>query len=461
MEQMAWVFSGVVNTVLFLLGLSLVVTIHEAGHFSAARWAGVEVEAFAIGWGKVLWAWKPGKTEYRICLLPIGGYCKMKGEQDLIAALGRQDGAFEPSAGSLFAAKPWKKIVISAAGPLFNLAFAFLLFFTLQWTGVPDTTPASRIELAVEVDGRSGLPAELAGLKTGDQVTAIDTKPIRTFQALMETVSASKGKPMTWLVDRQGQGLTFTVAPRYDEKEKRLLVGVYAFVDPVVKDVEKNSTAALAGFRTGDRITAFNGNPVASKAVFDTLLGASKEHSDTVTVQRGGQELSLLLVPESDSGQKGIGLAFVYPTFPAQGLAPGPALVAGAIQTWSMFSAMVQGLGGLFTGKESPVQSLSGPIGMMKMSSQAAASAFAQSPEEGVTTVVRILAFINLALFLMNLLPIPALDGGSIVVSTVEAIRRRAISLKSLLRYQQVGVAVVLGLVLFTTLNDLGLFGKV
>ena len=98
---------------------------------------------------------------------------------------------------------------------------------------------------------------------------------------------------------------------------------------------------------------------------------------------------------------------------------------------------------------------------MMKMSTTAATHAFAHSPEEGVTTVVQILAFINLALFLMNLLPIPALDGGSIVVSLVEAVRRRAIGLKGLLRYQQVGVAVVLGLVIFTTLNDFGLFGKV
>ena len=461
MEQLGWLFSGVVNTVLFLLGLSLVVTIHEAGHFLAARWAGVEVEAFAVGWGKVLWAWKPGKTEYRICLLPIGGYCKMKGEQDLIAAMGRQDGSFEPSTGSLFAAKPWKKIIISAAGPLFNLVFAFLLFFALQWTGVPETTPASRIELAAEVDGRTGLPAEQAGLKTGDLVTAIDGRPIRTFSALMEAVLASKGQSMVWSIDRQGQGLQVPLAPRYDDKEKRLLVGVYPFVEPLVRAVEKNSSAELAGFQPGDRIATLNGVPVASKAVFDTLLGASKERSDTVIVQRGSRELSLLLVPDTDVVQKGIGLAFVYPRFSAQGKSPGGALVAGAGQTWEMFSAMVQGLGGLFTGKENPVQSLSGPIGMMKMSSQAATSAFAESPEEGVVTVVRILAFINLALFLMNLLPIPALDGGSIVVSAVEALRRRAISLKALLRYQQIGVAVVLGLVIFTTLNDLGLFGKV
>jgi len=192
------------------VGLSVVVTIHEYGHFLAARWAGVEVEAFAVGWGKVLWAWKPGKTEYRLCLLPLGGYCKMKGEQDLAEAMVRQDGAFEPSPGSLFGAKPWKRLVISVAGPAFNLIFAALVFLTLQLTGVPETTPESRILVASEVDGRTNAPADQAGLKTGDLVTAVNDQPIKTFVQLQQTIAGSHSQPMVWTIDRAGVLTAFT-----------------------------------------------------------------------------------------------------------------------------------------------------------------------------------------------------------------------------------------------------------
>ncbi|HTH13165.1 MAG TPA: site-2 protease family protein, partial [Spirochaetia bacterium] len=233
------------DTVLYILiglvGLTLVVTIHEAGHYLAARWAGVEVEAFAIGWGKVLWSWKPKTTEYRICLLPLGGYCKMKGEQDLMAALERQDGAFEPAPGSLFGARPWKRIIISAAGPAANLLFAFLVFMVLQLTGVPETGPAARVLLASEIDGRAGLPADQAGLKTGDLVLSVNEKAVVTFSDLQQAIATSEGKPQAWKVSRDGGEVSLQVTPRWEAAEKRSLVGIYPLIDPVVKEVKPAS----------------------------------------------------------------------------------------------------------------------------------------------------------------------------------------------------------------------------
>lgn len=447
------------NIIGFFIALSIVVTVHEGGHFLAARWAGVEVEAFAIGWGKVLWSRRFGGTEFRICLLPLGGYCKMKGEQDLVASMGRGDKTVEASPGSLFAAKPWKKIVISVAGPLFNLIFALALFCLLEWTGSPRVDDPPRVELAAEVDGRHDLPAETAGLRTGDLVLSIDGTRIDSFSQLQETVAASNGRTAQWRIDRAGQAMDLTVTPKIDTQENRPLVGVYAFLNPVVGTVAPNSPAELAGFRKGDRVVAADGTPITGQRLLHLLTSAVRDV--TVTVERDGANTDLLLIPDRQfAGAPNQGLDFEHTVYPAQPLPVLTALKNGWTHTWALLGLMGDGLVKLFTGQMNPIQALSGPIGMAKMSTEATTAAFAQSQESGWATLVRVVAFINLALFLMNLLPIPALDGGSIVVSLVEAARRRPLELRHLLRYQQIGAAVVLCLILFTTLNDLGIFGK-
>lgn len=448
MEVLGFILIGFV-------GLSVVVTIHEYGHFLAARWAGVEVEAFAVGWGKVLWAWKPGKTEYRLCLLPLGGYCKMKGEQDLAEAMVRQDGAFEPSPGSLFGAKPWKRLVISVAGPVFNLIFAFLVFFALQLTGVPESAPESRILLASEVDGRTNSPAEQAGLKTGDLVTAVNGQPVKTFGQLQQIIAGAASAPMVWTVDRGNSVTNLTVTPQYNASEKRAIVGVYPLVAPLVKGVKKDSPAALAGFRAGDRITAVDGTPVTSTQGLIQAYTKASAHGVTVTVDRNGSVVALLLVPDA-AVKSGPGLEFVLPNWPAVGLPLGQALSEGWNRTANLLGQMVEGLAQLFTGKVNPAESLSGPLRITYYVGEVASQGFLAGWGQGWGAVANFLAFISLALFLMNLLPIPALDGGTVVLTLVEAVRRRRVGVRAMMRYQQVGVVLILCLVLFTTFNDLG-----
>jgi regulator of sigma E protease len=454
------VFVAIFTGIGILVCLTLIVTVHEAGHFLVARWAGVEVEAFAVGWGKVLWAWKPRKTEYRICLLPLGGYCKMKGEQDLALALEQKTRSFEPSTGSLFAAQPWKRILISAAGPLFNLFFAFFLLFSLQVTGYPVVGEPARIQLASEVDGRTGTPGEAAGLRTGDIVRTVGTQNIITFTDLQEAIAASGPGAELWRIDRGGSSLQLTVEPRYDETEKRAIVGIYSDNEPVVGSVAPGSLAALAGFHTGDRILSVDGQPVTTGSSFFWRLNQNANKAQTVTVSRGGTSLDLLIVADSTIKKEGWGIQFLISTYRIPGLRADLAVWEGLRKTGQILSQMVDGLVQLFTGKVNPVQALSGPIGIVKVGTQATTMAFSQSSNLGWTTVVQFAVFLNLALFLMNLLPIPVLDGGSIVVSLVEGLRRKRLGLKAMVRYQQAGALLVLGLILFTTANDLGLFGK-
>jgi regulator of sigma E protease len=451
-----WILSGLG----ILICLTVIVTVHEAGHFAAARWMGVEVEAFAIGWGKVLWAWKPGRTEYRICLLPLGGYCKMKGEQDLAVALEQRSESIDPSAGSLFGANPWKRILISAAGPLANLFFAFLLFFSLQATGYPVIGDQPRIQLASEVDGRTGTPAQEAGLQTGDLVKSVGSQNIVTFSDLQQVIVSSGPGPQVWTLDRNGASLRLTVTPRYNEAEKRAIVGIYADNEPVVGSVEAASVAAVAGFHPGDRVVSVDGIPITSGSAFLWRLDKNGTAPQTVTVSRGGTLRELLVEGDPTTAKSGWGVQLAASSFRIEGLRLDLAAAEGVKKTSQVLSQMVDGLVQLFTGKVNPAQALSGPIGIVKVGTEATTTAFAKSSNLGWTTVVQFAVFLNLALFLMNLLPIPVLDGGSIVVSLVEAFRRKKLGLKAMVRYQRVGAIFVLGLILFTTANDLGLFGK-
>ena len=444
--------SNVLSLFGVFLGLSVVVTIHEAGHFLAARWAGVEVEAFAIGWGKVLWSWKRGVTEFRICLLPLGGYCKMKGEQDLSAAFESQAQTITASPGSLFASPSWKRIVISAAGPLTNLILAFVLFFALSQTGLSQAGGPARIQLSNELGTGADLPAVKAGLVTGDKVTAVDGSPIVTFSQLRSRIEQSSGHPLSLTVDRNGTKIDIRVAASEDPASGRFILGIVELIDPVISQVGTRSAAALAGFLPGDRIVSVEGQPMVSQASFARSIQGEGIRKVAVQVERKGQTVNLFLVLERGV-EAGIQFSapFLVPTAPS----PLEAAAEGYKATVKLLSAMVVGLGRVLTGQLNPMDNLSGPIGILQAGTEITNQAYSAGLLQGLDASVSFLAVISLALFLMNLLPIPALDGGNIIVSAIEGIRRRRLGLKALVRYQQVGVALILGLVLLTTFIDL------
>lgn len=437
------------------VGLTILVTIHEWGHFLAARWAKVDVEAFAVGWGKVLWKWKPGQTEYRICLLPLGGYCKMKGEQDLLLAMQSPDGAFEPSPGSLYAVSPWKRIVISVAGPLFNLILAVLLLSVLALTGVPEIGPGPKVQLASQVDGGAPQPADRAGMKSGDTILAIDGKAVRNFRDIQKIVGTSDGRTLSVQVARDDGQTTLAVTPDFHPSEQRSVVGIYPWVVPTVETVAGGSAGAIAGFKSGDLVTAVNGHSVDTSQDLAAQLRLAHGAATVVTVRRDGQSQDLNLIVDEAAGLD-VGLGFALPHWQAVGQPLPMAITSGYQQTADLLGQMLQGLGLLFTGQVDPTKSLSGPLRITYYVGEVASQGFLAGWGEGWSSVTNFLAFLSLALFLMNLLPIPALDGGTIVVALWESIRRRRLSIKALMRYQQIGVVLILGLVLFTTVNDLG-----
>lgn len=456
--------------ILGIVGLGLMVFIHELGHFVAAKMNGVGVEVFSLGWGPRLVGFTHGGTSYQISWFPIGGYCKMKGELVPGIAGGRAETisndegvpAVEPelAKGSFLAAAPWRRIVISAFGPLFNLVFALLIFATLWWVGFAVYSPDNRVVLAADytLDALSrSSPAVVAGLKTGDRITAIDGARVEKFQDVLETVSVAPGRTFRFTIQRAADGgmqtLVLPITPELDKNTGAGRIGVYAWVDPVVDTVAPGSAEAIAGLRKGDRLLSADERPIRNSMDFYQAL-ASKPQKVNLTYERAGQQTSVPLILMYD--QKGLpklGLGFASLVFRSPRLGLGGALGKSVEETWNTVTLTVKGIGLLFQGINLR-NAVAGPLRIIDFIGSAATSGFQIGFGVGLVAFFRILSFLSVVLFLMNLLPIPAMDGGQIVLFVVEIVRGKAVRSRLIWRLQLIGFSILIILFLVVTFND-------
>jgi regulator of sigma E protease len=447
-----------------LIGLGIMVFIHELGHFAAAKLNGVDVEVFSLGWGPRLVGFTRGGTSYQISWFPIGGYCKMKGELVPSVAGGKAGAGAEvvpPTRGSFLAAGPWRRILISAFGPLFNLVFAFLVFAVIWGAGFTVKSPDNRVILASDytlAPVAQQLPAAAAGLKTGDRITAIDGVPVEKFQDILEKVTVAPGKTLHMTIQRSGGGSqALTITPELDKDTGAGRIGVYAWVDPVVEKVIPGDAAAIAGLRPGDRILQAGDRRVVNYMDLEQAL-VDRPAKLRVTYDRGGAVSALTLVFKyDDRGGANLGVQFAQPLFKSPRLGLAGALSKSLDETWSTVTLTVKGIGLLFKGVKLR-NAVAGPLGITYAIGSAATSGFAVGVGEGFVQFFRLLAFLSVVLFLMNLLPIPAMDGGQIILYLVEAGRGRAVSARLIWRLQIVGFSLLVLVFVFSSINDVGRF---
>ena len=450
------------------VGIGIMVFIHELGHFVAARLVGVEVEVLSLGWGPRLVGFKRGNTWYQVSwLLLIGGYCKMKGELVPSVAGGEASaraGSVEAPAapvhpeGSFLAASPLQRILISAFGPLFNLAFAFIVFALIAWIGFSFPSPDNRIALATDYTLDSFTqppPATVAGLHTGDRIIAIDGKPVHSFQDILESVQQSPGRRLSVSVERAGGGARETLAltPQLDKDSGGGRIGIYAWIDPVVRSTAAASAAAIAGVQPGDVIVEAGGKPVSNERdVAQAMAEASTKLA--IVVQRSGVRQALTLIKNGPDP----GIVYEVPVYHSPAMGPGGAVEKSAAETWNAVTMTVKGIGLLFRGVNWR-NAVMGPLGITRAIGQVTTGGFSYG---GVGAAARqgfeLLAFISVALFLMNLLPIPAMDGGQIVLWAIEGARRRAVSTRVIMRLQITGFSILILLFVFTLVNDVSRF---
>lgn len=450
-----------------LLGLSVIIFIHELGHFFVARFFGVHVESFSIGMGPVLLHKTVKGTDYRLSLIPFGGYCGMKGEKDFQTAMENKLDRIPAEKDSFYGVHPLKRIAIAFAGPFANVILAVAALSVVAMIGYDYYTSPNKIILASEFYPDSPLSAAEAGLHTGDRITAINGKRIEYFSDIVEAVSLAARKTLHVEADRNGTAMTFTLVPELDKSTGAGKIGVLNWLDPVIESAAENSPAFNAGLQNGDRIIEADGKTVRNTVDLYEILKNLREAD--ISVERGSRvfqaHLSLASQDEQsaqksaereNSGNENLvsGISWqaikvhtkTYPFFPA--------LIQGARETFKMVSVTAQSIALLFKGIDLK-QAVSGPIGITVLLGETAKEGFSAGFSVGVVTVCNFLAVISISLFLMNLLPVPVLDGGLILVAFIELVRRKSIKPKTLYAIQIAGICFIVLIFLLGMFADI------
>lgn len=450
-----------------LLGLSVIIFIHELGHFFVARFFGVHVESFSIGMGPVLLHKTVKGTDYRLSLVPFGGYCGMKGEKDFQTAMENKLDRIPAEKDSFYGVHPLKRIAIAFAGPFANVILAVAALSVVAMIGYDYYTSPNKIILASEFYPDSPLSAAEAGLHTGDRITAINGKRIEYFSDIVEAVSLAARKTLHVEADRNGTAMTFTLVPELDKSTGAGKIGVLNWLDPVIESAAENSPAFNAGLQNGDRIIEADGKTVRNTVDLYEILKNLREAD--ISVERDSRvfqaHLSLASQDEQsaqksaereNSGNENLvsGISWqaikvhtkTYPFFPA--------LIQGTKETFKMVSVTAQSIALLFKGIDLK-QAVSGPIGITVLLGETAKEGFSAGFSVGVVTVCNFLAVISISLFLMNLLPVPVLDGGLILVAFIELVRRKSIKPKTLYAIQIAGICFIVLIFLLGMFADI------
>ena len=446
-----------------LVGLGIIIIIHELGHLAAARISGIEVEAFAVGWGKCLKSFTYKNTDYRINIFPVGGYCKMKGEDEFRRAIENKWSEFPKEPGSLFSASPGKRFITYAAGPFFNFIFAIILFSLVWAIGYEVQTYPNKIVLSSEYSSLldSGLkPADKAGLRSGDTVVSIDNHTIKSFSDIQNALRTAAEKSVEISFLREEQLISTFITPELDSSTGMGIIGVYSWIDPLISAVADSSPEQAAGFLPGDLIISVNGKSISHVLdLYEELLNGSG--ISEIQVLRENKTLTLqYVINYSDDGQPLIQFEFTSISLMHKASGFFDAIKKGSIEAVSTFHVTIQSLRTLFIGLNMK-EAMAGPIKITYLVGDAAVAGFKQSLVTGIRTLLQLLGFVSIALCFANLLPIPALDGGQMILSLAEGITRKQISPRRYYIIQIIGFTILFAVLILTVFNDIRFFLKI
>jgi regulator of sigma E protease len=427
------------------LVLGLMILVHEWGHFIVARFFGVRVDVFSIGFGPRLLGFKWGATDYRISALPLGGYVRMAG-QDL-SEVDSNEVAPTGAPDELMSKPRWQRAVISFAGPAVNLMMPVLLlagFYAIKGLPYP-----AYLDKPIVLSGLpQPSPLAKAGVRDGDEVVSVNDASTPTWSKVNTLLlQAAPDAILRFKIDRQGAQQTVEVKAMDVRNTERALGNLP--VPAVVGPIERGMPASRAGLKRGDLVLSVNGTPVSGWFDFFDLIRHSNGHVLNTSVRRNGSAMNIAIHPVQNKDEEGqlawrIGVgpggewAFKPMTFSTS-------VIEASEETLGATEKLFGVIGRLFTGKLS-VRQLRSFVGIAALAGQAV--------EEGPVDVINMMAMISLNLGILNLLPIPILDGGNILLLTMEGIRRRDFSLAFKERFVQVGLVFLLVFFAYVMYND-------
>ncbi len=447
---MEWINS----VVMFVVTVAVLVTVHEFGHFWVARRCGVRVLRFSIGFGAPLYRWydKVG-TEYVIALIPLGGYVKMLDEREGEVDAAELDGAFNRK-------PPLQRIAIVAAGPLANFALAIAAFWLVYMAGETGYTP---IVGSVE----KGSVAEVAGLESGQEIVAVDGQETPTWQALNFRLLDRIGEsgPIRFSVRYEGSDVVYDSLGELDEwlagAETPDLVGGLGLslyrppVPPQLAEVVADSPAKAGGLQVGDLVLSVDGQPVSEWLAFVEYVQARPAQAIALEVERSGRVEWLEVTPRRQVGSNGesigqVGVSVQIPEWPEKWVrtfeyGPVAALGVAMKRTWDLSLFTLTSIKKMLMGLISP-KNLSGPITIAKVATASA--------ESGLESYVAFLALLSISLGVLNLLPIPVLDGGHLLYYCLELVAGRPVPERVQLLGYQLGLFIILGVMGLALYND-------
>jgi regulator of sigma E protease len=448
----------VLTTVLSLIVvLGVLVFVHEAGHFVAAKWAGIYVHRFSLGLGApIRWlTFRRGETEYSISWLPLGGYVKMASREEDIGSSqlegGRPEAEVPPD--RVFEAKPvWKRMIVILAGVTMNALFAWLLFTFLAAKNGRQIDPVTTVGRVVE----ELVPPEAEAFKRitpGQRIVSVNGKPVASWDEISQGI-ANTPEPEIRL--EMADGSVVTAAIHQDALEQRLKASqaLQPFRSPVVGQVVPGRPAARAGIQPGDTITSVAGRPVTQWYDLLELLQKSGGQPIAVEVARGGRRMNYEITPYVDSvagpngkpqaiGRIGVALAGDFRSEP---LSLGEAVVEGWHGTVGASTQIVRTVRGLFSGRISK-REVGGPILIGQLAGESA--------RMGLDAFLAFMALISINLAVLNLLPVPVLDGGQFLFLLAEAVVRRPLPIKLRERLTMVGLVLIVLLMGLAFSNDI------
>ncbi len=420
----------------FLFVLGVLVFVHELGHFLAARRIGIRVLTFSLGFGPKLLKTRRGDTEYCISAIPLGGYVKMAGESPDDPRSGAPDEFMSKS--------KWERFQVLIMGPLMNivLAVVVLAFVLMQGADVPAYQDQPPVVGAVTAGG----PAAKAGVEPGDRILTVAGTAVDTWDRLFMEIGTRPNRDVSVTLLRNGQTMAVSLRPEATTRYEIGDIGIMPDVGPIVRSLFPGDPAERAGLKTGDEVIAVNGERVAfSRQLSDALKKHAKQPVD-LTVRRGGNEMHFTMTPDARPGYPAwIGITMGEAT---KSFRPSPLEAArlSVVRTWEGSGLIFRTLGGLFVGQTS-IKQLQGPVAIAQLSGE--------SLKISWVALFSLMATLSLNLGILNLLPIPMLDGGHILIMGLEGVARRDFSMQVKEKMLLAGFVLILMLMVTVIYNDL------